>query len=169
MRTAAISVALLQLLGCGARPSERVATACPEPVRASTVTGSPAETVAAYLEATAAGDLDRAATLVVDESVVFESGGDEGTWSHYREHHLGPEVEQFAAFEIRPGEMRTTTSHDGTLAIDTLPLEYDITLKGDGRRIESAGTATFSLVPADGRYRIAHVHWSSRRRGGPSH
>lgn len=169
MRTTAIFLALALVPGCGAPPARGAATVCPDTARAPEVTGSPAEVVAAYLEATAAGDLGRAAALVLDESVVFESGGNEGTWSHYREHHLGPEVAQFAAFEIRPGKMATTTSRDGSLALVTLPLEYDITLEGDGRRIESAGTATFSLSLTDGRYRIAHVHWSSRPRRGASH
>lgn len=167
MRTAAILLALM--LGCGASARDASKTVCPDTAAAPAVTGSPAETVAAYLEANAARDLDRAATLVLDESLVFESGGNEGTWTHYRDHHLGPELTQFSAFEIRPGEMATTTSRDGSLALVTLPLEYDITLAGDGRRVESTGTATFSLTLTDGRYRIAHVHWSSRPRRGPSH
>lgn len=116
-----------------------------------------------YLEATAAGDLDRAEALVQAQSTVFESGGNEGTWSHYREHHLGPEIKMFKNFALRPGEMTTTTSGDGTVAIVVLPLEYDITLT-DGRHIESVGTSTFGLVRVGDGYLIQHVHWSSRRK-----
>lgn len=162
------SIALCSLLfACApaaAPTTAPVATACPEPTR---VDADPLDVVKQYLDASAQGDLDRAAALVTDTTTVFESGGDEGTWGHYRDHHLGPELAQFAAFDIRPAQARTTKSVDGTLAVVMLPLEYDITLK-DGRKIESVGTVTFSLQHNDDAYRIDHIHWSSRPRRKPA-
>lgn len=163
-------VPILILFGCAGRPGTP-ATSCPESApadRAAEVAADPAEVARAYLDATAALDLDRAAELVDERAVVFESGGNEGTWSEYRSHHLGPELAEIAAFEIRPGELATRRSADGTLALVTVPIEYDITLK-DGRRIESTGTVTFALGLAGGRYRIDHVHWSSRKRQAAHH
>lgn len=139
--------------------------ACPD--EPSPQLPDPTETVRAYLAATTTGDLDAAAAIVRDDSVVFESGGNEGTWAHYREHHLGPEVELFSAFDLETGEMKVSTSNDGSLVLVTVPIEYDITLK-DARRFSSVGTVSFGLRFADGGYAIEHIHWSSRRKKAPS-
>lgn len=127
----------------------------------------PTEVVRAYFKATAAGDLDAAAGLVREDSSVFESGGNEGTWAHYREHHLGPEVDQIATFEVALGELSTSSSDDGSLAVVTVPVEYDITLK-DKREFSSVGTVTFALRADAEQYTIEHVHWSSRRKRAPA-
>ncbi len=123
----------------------------------------PAQAVQLYLDATSSGDLDKVATLMLDASKIFESGSDEGTWDHYRSHHLGPELKAIATFAIRPGEKNTSTSADASLALVTLSMEYDIDLVSK-RRIESRAVATFSLQLVDGEYKISHVHWSSRPR-----
>jgi len=122
----------------------------------------PKEVAAAYLAALEASDLDAAGRLFARESSIFETGGVEGSWQTYREHHLGPEVDGVASFSINPGEPDVTTSEDATLAIVSWPIEYTISLK-DGRTIRSRGTVTFVLVHEDGAHRIRHLHWSSRR------
>ncbi len=53
---------------------------------------SPRDVAAAYLSALEASDLDRAGALFAEDSSVYETGGVEGTWQHYREHHLAPEM-----------------------------------------------------------------------------
>ena len=117
----------------------------------------------AYLEAMENSNLDRAEALFADESSVFESGGVEGTWQHYREHHIGAELEEIASFTIAKGDASAEESADGGMAFVAWPIEYDIELK-DGRMIESKGTVTFVLIREDGEYRIRHLHWSSRRK-----
>ncbi len=121
----------------------------------------PVAVVTAYLEATAGGDLDAAARWVADDSVVYESGGEQGSWQQYREHHLGPELTAFERFDLERGKPRTWRSEDGSLALVVLPMAYEIGLR-DGRTVSSLGTATFGLVRGAEGYRIVHVHWSSR-------
>ncbi|MEC8832206.1 MAG: DUF4440 domain-containing protein, partial [Bacteroidota bacterium] len=43
--------------------------------------------------------------LFTENSEVFESGGVEGTYSHYIEHHLGPELGHFEKFEFTDYEI----------------------------------------------------------------
>lgn len=38
--------------------------------------------------------------LLAEDSKIFESGGVEGTYAHYIEHHLGPELGHFTKFEF---------------------------------------------------------------------
>ena len=59
----------------------------------------------AYFAAITSGEFGAAAELVCDDSIGFESGGNEGSWGDYREHHLAPGVELFEAFEPEIGEM----------------------------------------------------------------
>lgn len=115
-----------------------------------------------YLLALDNNDLDVAGALFTDESSVFENGGNEGTWSHYREHHLQPEVEAIVSFKTTLGEPNSTSSKDGSMAVVTWPIEYHIELTED-RSVDSKGVVTFVLVRRGEEFRIQHLHWSSRR------
>ena len=123
----------------------------------------PKEVGAAYFAALEASDLDAAGKLFARKSSVFETGGVEGDWQHYRDHHLGPEVDAIASFSIDQQEPEVTTSADSTLAVITWPIDYTISLKDD-RMIRSRGTVTFVMVSEEGAYRIRHLHWSSRKK-----
>ncbi len=122
----------------------------------------PQQVAAAYFSAVEGSDLDAAGRLFARESSVFETGGVEGSWRSYRDHHLGPEIGQIISFEIDRKKPEATASEDGTLALVTWPIEYKIALK-DERTIRSRGTVTFVLVREEGAYKIRHLHWSSRR------
>ena len=124
---------------------------------------APTAVAAAYLDAMESGDLDAAEKLFAGDSSIYESGGQEGTWKHYREHHLGPEVDAVASFTISRGESESSRSQDGSMAYVAWPIEYKIELRDD-RTIESKGTGTFVLTRGDDGYRIRHLHWSSRKK-----
>lgn len=124
---------------------------------------TPMEVATAYLAAMESSDLDAAEALFAARSSVFESGGDEGTWQHYREHHLGPEIDGIDIFSIKRAEPAEHTSRDRSMALVTWPIEYRIQLH-DGRTIESKGTVSFVMEHAGAEYRIRHLHWSSRRK-----
>ncbi len=123
---------------------------------------SPRVVAAAYLTALEASDLDRAGALFAQDSSVYETGGVEGTWQHYREHHLAPEFGAVASFSIARQDPEVAKSEDGSMAFIAWPIEYTIDLKS-ARTIHSKGTVTFVLVREQGEYRIRHMHWSSRR------
>jgi ketosteroid isomerase-like protein len=124
---------------------------------------SPTEVASAYLDAMDTADLDRAEALFAKESSIFEGGGEEGTWKHYREHHIGPELAEFSSFKTTKGKPEEELSADGSMAMVAWPLEYRIVLK-DGKTVESKGTVTFVLVRESDAYRIRHLHWSSRKK-----
>ena len=117
----------------------------------------------AYLDAMESGDLDAAGRLFAKDSSVFESGGEEGSWSHYREHHLGPEISEVESFKVVRGTPEVDHSADRSMAFVAWPIEYEILLK-DERKIESKGTVTFVLTGEKDKYAIRHLHWSSRRK-----
>ena len=124
---------------------------------------SPTEVASAYLDAMDTADLDRAESLFAKESSIFEAGGEEGTWKHYREHHIGPELAEFSSFKTTKGKPEEELSADGSMAMVAWPIEYRIALK-DGKTVESKGTVTFVLVREGSAYKIRHMHWSSRKK-----
>ena len=57
--------------------------------------------VARYKDSLETLDASKAKGLFVADSQVFESGGVEGTYAHYLEHHIGPELAEFKEFTYR--------------------------------------------------------------------
>ena len=130
-------------------------------------TQTPTEIARTYFQAMDNKDLDAAEALFAEESSIFESGGIEGDWKHYRAHHIGAELDAFKTFETTLGEPEEEVSADGTMAFVAWPIEYHIVLQ-DERKIDSRGTVTFVLVRSAGHFRIRHLHWSSRSMQGDS-
>lgn len=124
---------------------------------------APVDVARSYFEAMDRKDLAAAEALFAKSSSIFETGGNEGDWAHYRDHHIGAELDAFVRFETSLGDPETEASSDGTMAFVAWPIEYHIELK-DGRKIDSRGTVTFVLVRERGILRIRHLHWSSRRK-----
>ena len=149
--TTTLTLALLAPVRSGAREGEdaRVSSAV--------------EVCRTYFEAMDSADLDGAEKLFAEESLIFETGGVEGDWKRYREHHLGPELEVFLSFETTLGEPNVISSTDRSLNVVAWPIEYQIKLE-DERVIESRGTVTFVLTEEDDQPRIRHLHWSSRKK-----
>ena len=135
----------------------------PLPTDPITIGQGPKKVAAAYLDAMESGDLETAGALFAASSSIFESGGQEGDWQHYVEHHIGPELGEIKTFVIKRGEPEVQESQDQSMAFVAWPIEYRITLK-DQRVIESIGTVTFVLVGGDKGFRIRHLHWSSRKK-----
>ncbi len=150
------AVLFIGLVGCGGAPVSQESAVTPP-------SQTPVEVAAAYLDAMESGDLEAAEALFAPQSSVFESGGEEGTWQQYREHHIGPELDAIESFTIVRGEPEAQTSQDGSMAFVAWPIEYRIQLN-DGRTIESRGTVTFVMVVEGAEHRIRHLHWSSRRK-----
>ena len=123
----------------------------------------PTDIARSYFEAMDRKDLDAAEALFAKKSSVFESGGDEGDWAHYRDHHIGAELDAINRFETTLGKPEEEISADGAMAFVAWPIEYHISLRDD-REIDSRGTVTFVLVRSDDGFRIRHLHWSSRRK-----
>lgn len=117
------------------------------------------ETVHDFHDALAAGDSARALELLHSEVRVFESGHAE-TYSEYRSGHLGADMEFSAATEreLVSEEVRMSPGGDAALYLG----EHTMTGTFRDREIDAHGTETMVLVDADGRWRILHIHWSSR-------
>ena len=121
---------------------------CPLASLAQDIVTPPSGIARSYLEAMGRKDLDAAEALFAEKSSVFESGGDEGDWEHYRAHHIGAELDAIDRFETILGTPEEEISADGTMAFVAWPIEYHIALRDD-REIDSRGTVTFVLIRSE--------------------
>jgi ketosteroid isomerase-like protein len=104
--------------------------------------------------------------LFSKDSEIFESGGVEGTYAHYTEHHLGPELGEFKSFTFSDYEI--DAKMDLPYAFTTETYIYTIVLnpneKGESRTISKKGVATSILKKTDGVWKIIKTHTSSRNK-----
>lgn len=107
-------------------------------------------------------DTEGMSGLFLKESTVFESGGSEGTFDHYLDHHLGPELKAFKSFKFNDYTVEVTV--DGHYAFATETYTYQIELLKGGRKIEKKGVATSVLKKVEGQWKIMRTHSSSRNK-----
>ena len=107
--------------------------------------------------------LDVAGTenLFTTDSQIFESGGSEGTYAHYLDHHLIPEFKEFSSFKY--SDYKVNVKVDGDYAFATEMYNYKIVLAKDKTEIKRKGVATSVLKKINGNWLIMISHNSSRK------
>ncbi len=116
--------------------------------------------LAAYKAGLEKLDVSDLPSLFTADSQIFESGGVEGTFANYLEHHIGPELDHFAEFSFRDYTVDVRIELPFAFATETYI--YKIVLKEDGRVIEKKGVATSILRKTTDGWKIIQTHGSSR-------
>ncbi len=104
--------------------------------------------------------------LFAVNSEIFESGGSEGNYQTYKEHHLGPELKYFKSFTFN--NYKIDIKVDLPYAFATESYTYEIVIaankeKGMKKRvIKKKGIATVLLKKTDSNWKILKYHSSSR-------
>ena len=98
--------------------------------------------------------------LFASDSMVFESGGNEGTYAQYLEHHLKPELAAFRSFKF--SNYVIAVRFEGAAAVVTETYNFRIEPK-TGDVAERLGVATSVLRKTGGKWTIILLHTSSRR------
>lgn len=114
----------------------------------------------AYNQALTTLDAAKAKDLFTADSAVFESGGVEGTYAHYLEHHIGPELAEFKEFSYR--DYTVEVRLELPLALTTESYIYRIVLKDGGKVIEKRAVTTSVLKKMSDGWKIIQTHTSSR-------
>ena len=99
--------------------------------------------------------------LFAPNSKIYESGGSEGTYAHYLEHHLAPEFKEFKSFIYN--DYKVDVEVDGNYAFATETYNYVIILAKDNSEVKRKGVATSVLKKIKGEWKIMISHNSSRR------
>ena len=105
-------------------------------------------------------DTSGVSQLFLSKSKIIEQGKDEGTISHYLQHHLGPELKEFKSFKF--SDYKVEVNVVGNYAFTTESYTYTITLNDD-KQIKSTGLATSVLQKTNNKWKIWQSHSSFRR------
>lgn len=119
----------------------------------------PAESLAAFYAALAAGNKTTALELLAPRVAIYESGYVEASRDEYASHHLGSDID-FAKASTRK-VLRHSEKVEGNTAI--IWEETETTGSFGGAPVHSFGTETAVLEKSGGQWRITHVHWSTRK------
>src|SRR3546814_9426050 len=79
-------------------------------------------TLAQYKQAIESRDLSGAEALFAPDAQIFESGGIEGNFAHYRDHHLAPELKAFKSFAFK--DYKISVRGEGEVAVATETYNY---------------------------------------------
>lgn len=147
----AAALALQPAFAHGNNASAPAAPAAPAEVSAAVAT------VNAFHAALASGDTAAALALMTEDALIFESGGVERGRAEYAGHHLKAD----AAFSA--ATRRTLVSRSEGQSGDAAWVTSVETVTGTfrSRTINSRSVETMLLRRVEGRWLIAHIHWSS--------
>ena len=101
--------------------------------------------------------------LFATDSEIFESGGSEGSYANYLQHHLGPELAEFRSFRFF--DHKVSVRFEGHVALATETYRFRIEPK-TGDPAERLGVATSVLRKTPGGWKIVSMHNSARRPRG---
>ncbi len=99
--------------------------------------------------------------LFTADSKIYESGGDEGTYTHYLEHHLQPELKEFKSFTF--SNYQVSVQVNGDYAYTTETYNYTIVVAKDNKEVIRKGVATSVLKKINNEWQIMISHNSSRK------
>jgi len=118
-------------------------------------------TLNAYKQGIEKLDAKGMSDLFTADAQVFESGGVEGTFTHYLEHHLGPELKEFKSFTFK--DYKVDVRVEGRFAFAVETYKYDMVFKSKNETIARKGVATSILQKTDTGWKILQTHSSSRK------
>ena len=114
----------------------------------------------AYKTAMEKLDVARTADLFAKDSLIYETGGVEGNYQTYLDHHLTPELAEFSEFKFNDYKVEVRLEPPYAFATETYV--YRIVVKADGKVVERQGVTSSVLRKREGKWRILVSHNSSR-------
>ena len=97
--------------------------------------------------------------LFTADSVIFETGGSDGSYSQYLASHLGPELRKLKAFKF--SDYKVGVRFEGPVALASESYKYRIET-ATGEVVDRVGVATSVLKKEDGQWKILSMHNSAR-------
>ena len=115
-------------------------------------------TVDAFSKALQAADFATVEALLASDVLILESGGAERSRQEYLHHHARSDAAFLKAAHVRM--LKRTARTEGDLV--WVGTESEIHASKDGKPLTLLTAETMVLKRSDDRWRIVHIHWSSR-------
>lgn len=124
---------------------------------------APAEPAAAFVsrfhDALKGDRREAVLELMAADAVVFESGGAESSRDEYAAQHLEPDMAFACSTVTTIEDQRVVEMGEAALVLSRTATSGTF----EGKPVSSKGVETMVVRRVDGGWRIAHIHWSSRR------
>jgi len=130
--------------------------AAPGAARAQDADADLRAAIRAYDRAFRSKDLDALHAMLADDVVLYEHSVQNVGKADVWDHHLRPELEAFQDMTAAFTDVRVWAAADAGF----VTRQYAIQAVMNGRPIDARGNETMGWVKRDGRWRLAHVHWS---------
>jgi uncharacterized protein (TIGR02246 family) len=105
------------------------------------------------------GHREAVLSLMSTDVTIYESGEAENSREEYAEHHLDADMSFAAATTTTIEDRRVVDMGDTALVLSRTATAGSF----EGKPVSSRGVETMVVRNVDGAWRIAHIHWSSRR------
>ncbi len=119
----------------------------------------PVAGVEAFHKALQSGDRDGALSMLSEKVQIFESGWVERSKAEYAAHHLDSDIAFSKVVKSEVNDVSVIV--EGAVAFVT----RQGTSKGtfEGKPVDTVNLETMVLQRMEGRWKIVHIHWSSRK------
>ncbi len=162
LRSALLSLTLSLLLGASPALAHPGAHAVP-PAKANTPAVATAGmdalgTARTFAAALAKGDATTATSLLAEDVVIYESGGQESSRTEYTSHHLQLDILFLAGLKVQVVDQK----HAGAGDIAWVITRSRLTGSHKGKPVDLYSTETLVLKHSVQGWKIVHIHWSSQ-------
>jgi hypothetical protein len=115
------------------------------------------QVVVAFHKALESGDSVKARSLLADDVLIIEGGGVERSADEYASHHMLSDMKYLQAIDVKTLEHHVQVFSSIAISISRS------SNKGvyKGKKIDSAGNETMTLMQDSDGWKIAHIHWSN--------
>lgn len=127
---------------------------------ASPEDGAIRKVLADYQAAMEARSVEKLAAVVTDDLLILEGTHKNDGWADYRDKHIGPEMAEWKEFKVA-GPVISRLEAGGALAYAVQEATFTI-IAAEGP-VVMLGAETFVLGKTGDRWKIKHVHMSSKR------
>lgn len=106
-------------------------------------------------------DMTGTENLFTNDAEVYESGASEGTYTHYLQEHLRPELKEFKSLKFSDYKAEVVIA--GNYAFATETYNYVIVVAKNNTEVKMKGVTTSILKKEKGEWKITVSHNSSRK------
>jgi len=120
------------------------------------LTSDAGKVVMQFHQAIQGGDKSKARGFLADDVIIYEGGRVERSADDYANHHMLADMKYLAQLEVEilEHEVREVGQTAFSMSRTKLTGEFK------GKEVNSEGMESMVLLKKDGKWKIAHIHWS---------
>ena len=120
------------------------------------LTSDAGKVVMQFHQALQGGDKSKARGFLADDVIIYEGGRVERSADDYANHHMLADMKYLAQLEVEilEHEVREVGQTAFSMSRTKLTGEFK------GKEVNSEGMESMVLLKKDGKWKIAHIHWS---------